>query len=72
MKKLYLSLAVLNIIFVHSQSFEWVKTPPINFNSSPSLIGYPTACDTFGNIYVTGFVNNAYNYTDIFGDLFYY
>jgi hypothetical protein len=71
MKKLYLSLALLNIVFVHSQSFEWVKTPPINFNSSPSLIGYPTACDAFGNIYATGFVNNAYNYTDIFGDLFY-
>lgn len=56
---------------IHAQSFEWIQTPPIIFNSSPSLIGYPTTCDAFGDIYVTGFVNNAYNYTDIFGDLFY-
>jgi len=58
-------------ISTYAQSFEWIQTPPINFNSSPSLIGYPTACDSFGNIYVAGFENNSYNYTDIFGDVFY-
>jgi hypothetical protein len=56
---------------MHAQSFEWIQTPPITLNSSPSLIGYTTTCDSFGNIYVTGFQNNAYSYTDIFGDLFY-
>lgn len=71
MKKRLLLLALLNTFFINSQTFEWVKTPPIIFNSSPSLIGYPTICDPLGNIYVTGFVNNTYNYTDIFGDLFY-
>ncbi len=71
MKK-YLSLLLLIIAFsVHAQSFEWIQTPPITFNSSAALIGYPTTCDALGNIYVTGFLNNAYNYNDIFGDLFY-
>ncbi|MEO0037761.1 MAG: hypothetical protein RIQ59_972 [Bacteroidota bacterium] len=71
MKK-YLSLLLLIITFsIHSQSFQWIHTPPITFNSSAALIGYPTTCDAFGNTYITGFLNNAYNYNDIFGDLFY-
>ncbi len=71
MKKILLLLVLLNTFLINSQSFEWVKTNPIVFNSSPSLIGYPTTCDIFGNTYVTGFVNNAYNNTEIYGDLFY-
>lgn len=71
MKKLILFITLINTLFIYSQSFEWVKTPPIVFNSLPALIGYPTTCDAFGNIYVTGFTNNSYNYTEIYGDLFY-
>lgn len=71
MKKFLLFFALINTFIINSQSFEWVKTPPIVFNSTPSLIGYPTTCDSYGNIYVTGFVNNAYNYNEIYGDLFY-
>ncbi|MBA4153514.1 T9SS type A sorting domain-containing protein [Flavobacterium sp.] len=69
-KNLFLLLFMCSLVS-SAQSFEWIQTPPINFNSSPSLIGYTTTCDAFGNIYVTGFSNNSYNYTDIFGDLFY-
>ena len=71
MKKILLVIALINTIFIYSQSFEWVKTPPIVFNSTPALIGYPTTCDAYGNIYLTGFTNNLYNYTEIYGDLFY-
>ncbi len=71
MKNTLILIALLTTFSINSQSFEWVKTPPIVFNSSPSTIGYPTICDAFGNIYVSGFVNNAYNYSEIFGDLFY-
>lgn len=71
MKK-YLSFIIFTItLSIHSQSFEWIQTPPITFNSSAALIGYPTTCDALGNIYVTGFLNNAYNYSVIYGDLFY-
>lgn len=71
MKKL-LSLYLLAFTgFLHAQAFEWIQTPAINFNSSANLIGFPTTCDAAGNVYLTGFLNNAYNYTDIFGDLFY-
>ena len=71
MKKSLLFFALIHTIIINSQSFQWVNTPPTVFNSSPALIGYPTTCDSFGNAYVTGFSNNAYNYTEIYGDLFY-
>jgi hypothetical protein len=57
--------------FLHAQAFEWIQTPAITFNSSANLIGFPTTCDASGNIYLTGILNNAFIYTDIFGDLFY-
>lgn len=71
MKKSVLLFALLTTFIINSQSFEWVKTPPIVFNSSPSSIGYTTVCDTFGNIYVTGFVNNLYTNNGSYGDIFY-
>ncbi len=71
MKKYFLLLLLFLSFENHAQSFEWIQTPQITFNSSAALIGYPTNCDVFGNMYVTGFLNNAYNYSEIYGDLFY-
>ena len=71
MKKIILFLIFIIPFSFQSQSFEWIQTPAITFNSSANLIGYPTTCDAFGNVYITGFLNNAYNYSDIYGDLFY-
>jgi len=71
MKKIIFFIVLINTFFINSQSFEWIKTPPIVFNSSPNLIGYPTTCDALGNIYISGFANNTYTYTEIYGDLFY-
>lgn len=71
MKKLLSFYLLIFSGFLHAQAFEWIQTPAITFNSSANLIGYPTTCDAAGNVYLTGFLNNAFNYTDIFGDLFY-
>ena len=71
MKKAILCLIFLYSLSMNSQSFEWLQSPSIVFNSSPGLIGYLTTCDASGNIYLSGFVNNSYLYNDVFGDLFY-
>lgn len=71
MKKTLLMLLLINTVLISAQTFEWLQTPTINFNSNSGLIGYPTACDTNGNVYISGFANNIYNYTEIYGDIFY-
>lgn len=71
MKKLFLLAAVCFLSEVQAQTFEWVKAPAINFNANPDMIGYTTTVDTDHNIYFSGFVDNRYIYTDIFGDLFF-
>jgi Secretion system C-terminal sorting domain len=71
MKKIFTILLLFLSTFISAQTFEWLITPQINFNSSPNSIGYPTTCDVNGNIYISGFVDNTYTYGEIFGDLFY-
>ncbi|MBS7786698.1 T9SS type A sorting domain-containing protein [Flavobacterium sp. CYK-55] len=71
MKKILLIGAVLFIYQIHAQTFEWVKAPEIDFNNNPDLIGYVTTVDSDSNIYLSGFADNRYIYTDIFGDLFF-
>ncbi len=71
MKKIFTLLLLFFSIILSSQTFEWLVTPIINFNSNGSLIGYPTTIDNNGNAYFSGFKDNAYNYSQIFGDLFY-
>ncbi len=71
MKKTILYLIFLYSLSMSAQSFEWLQKQSIVLNASSGLIGYPTTCDASGNIYLSGFVNNSYLYTDVFGDLFY-
>ncbi|MFN8275404.1 MAG: T9SS type A sorting domain-containing protein [Flavobacteriaceae bacterium] len=70
MKKLFLLAALCFLSEVQAQTFEWVKSPAINFNANPDMIGYVTATDHDNDVYLCGFVDNNYIYTDIFGDLF--
>lgn len=58
-------------IAMHSQNFEWVKTPVINFSWNHDMIGYCTTIDPSGNIYFTGFKDNAFAYEEIMGDQYY-
>jgi len=53
-----------------AQSFEWFKTPPIEFDGNGSLISYPNTIDPFDHIYVAGYQDNRFLYGDIFGHLF--
>lgn len=71
MKKTTLTLFLLFAIATHAQTFEWLKTQPIIFNSNPDMIGYATTCDPMGNVYTTGFKQNPFNYESIMGDIFY-
>jgi len=70
MKKLYL-LFILATSVINSQNFEWLQTPPISFSMNPDMIAYSTACDPGGNVYLTGFKDGAYPYTDILGNLYF-
>jgi hypothetical protein len=71
MKKILLFLFLFANFIAFSQNFEWVKTQPITFNSNGSMIGYTTTCDPTGNVYISGFKENTYLYSEIFGDVFY-
>lgn len=71
MKKLFFICTVIFLHQLQAQTFEWVKAPQINFNANPDMIGYVTAVDAERNIYLSGFADNRYIYTDIFGDLFF-
>lgn len=70
-KKLLLPILFLLAFTSSSQNFEWVATNPINFTMNPDLIGYNIASDPSGNIYMTGFKDNAYAYQDIMGTQYY-
>lgn len=71
MKKLFFIGTLVFLTQVHSQTFEWVQAPAINFDANPDLIGYTTAVDEDGDVYFSGFADHRYVYTDIFGDLFF-
>ncbi|MNK15903.1 hypothetical protein D3C87_340570 [compost metagenome] len=54
----------------YCQSYQWLKTVPINTVNSFTA-GYVTVCDPSGNIYMTGFKDNPLFYNDILGNVFY-
>jgi hypothetical protein len=70
MKK-YFYLLTLLAFAVQSQSFQWLNVQPMNLTLNPGLVGCPSAVDAAGNTYVTGFQDNAYAYSVIFGDVFF-
>ena len=71
MRKTILFALLLFFPLAWAQNFEWVKQQPITFNSNGSMIGYATTCDSSGNVYFSGFKENTFNYSEIFGDVFY-
>lgn len=56
---------------MYSQSFEWFRTPEINLNLNPDMVGYTTTADAQGNVYLVGYKDTPYVYSDIMGHLYY-
>lgn len=71
MKKIIYLAFLLFAVAGWSQSFEWVKTPEIDYQFSADMMGYNTVCDPEGNIYLAGYKDNALSYSDIFGTVMY-
>lgn len=72
MKKLILSLICLSGLLSQAQTFQWLQTPPINYELNPDMIGYVNTIDSSGNIYFAGYKDNHYNYgADMMGDVMY-
>lgn len=71
LKKLLFPILCLFGISSHSQTFEWLDTPTINFSSNSGMIGYNITSDASGNVYMTGFKDDAFVYEDIMGTQFY-
>lgn len=69
MKQLY--FLILFSAAVQAQSFQWLQAPEINLNLNPGMVGYCNAVDSSGNVFFTGFKDNAYSYNEIFGDVFF-
>lgn len=70
-KKLLLTILSLFAFSSYSQTFEWLATTTIDFSMNSDLIGYTIASDPSGNIYITGFKDNAFPYEDIMGAQYY-
>lgn len=69
MKKTITFCLLLFAFVCQAQSFEWFKTPPIDFEGNGALISYPNTIDPFDHIYVAGYQDNRFLYGDIFGHL---
>lgn len=70
MKKNYLIIAFLFALNVlNSQTFEWLKTPTIDFNTSPDMVTYTSASDGQGNTFVCGFKDTPFSYNRVQGNL---
>jgi len=71
MNRILLALLLFAPIVFTAQSFSWVQTPPITFGLNPDFIGYTTAVDGLGNVYFSGFKDEAFPYDTILGNVYY-
>lgn len=68
MKRVLLSL-LLSSAFASAQTVEWFL--PQQELSNGQNVAYSTVCDPQGNIYFSGFKQNAFSYNDTYGDVYY-
>lgn len=53
----------------YGQHFEWAVFPEVQMSYNPALVGYSTASDDSGNLYMCGYNGNPFFYNDIMGDV---
>jgi len=53
-----------------AQTFEWIKSQPINYEYNPDMLNYAVANDEEGNVYHAGMKNFTLYYSSMFGDVF--
>jgi hypothetical protein len=71
MKKLYLLWLVWIIALSgKTQTFEWLKTVPIDYEFNPGMIQYSTCTDPEGNIYFFGLQEHLIFYNQAMGNQF--
>lgn len=64
------AILALAAVTAQSQTFEWVRTPPITFSQNPDMIGYPVAVGTSESIYMCGFKTGSHPAgSDILGNV---
>lgn len=72
MKRIITLLLLAIGLTAQSQHFSWLQTADIDYTINPDLIGYVTAGDKDGNIYLTGFKEDySLETSDVTGTLFY-
>jgi hypothetical protein len=72
MKKLYFLFAGLCLFFATTtaQTFEWLKTVPIDYEYNPDMIKYSTTTDQNGDVYFFGLKEFSLFYNEAMGSLF--
>ncbi len=70
MKKITLCILLVFALPVHSQNFQWLEIPNVDFTLNPEGIGYPMAVDNTGNVYLSGFKDTPFIYDSIYGNVF--
>lgn len=71
MKRIVTLSLLLTSIVLNAQEVAWFTSPEIQEGANISNTGYTTTCDPAGNVYLAGFAANAYNYNDVYGDIYY-
>ena len=64
-------LLLLTGLATSAQEVAWFTQPEIQADTNANNIGYTTACDPAGNVYLAGFKDNALDYNEVYGDVYY-
>ena len=64
-------LLLLTGLATAAQEVAWFTQPEIQADTNANNIGYTTACDPAGNVYLAGFKDNAFDYNEVYGDVYY-
>ena len=69
MKKIFTLILIvsLSLIKLNAQSFDWVRSNPVNYTMNPAMAKHNSCISSNGNIYAGRMVNFTYYFGSIFG-----